>query len=330
VAAAKAARRGHPFVGTEHVLLGILSEPGALACRVLVALGVEREVEARILEAMDGAGHRGPGTDNVVMAPASDPAPAQQVLLRSPEELLRIGFERASVVIVNECHNGMLRSRRTRAVGRRLLPAAHEAGVRHLAMEALTREFADEANLTRRLPHVPVTGSYLAQPDMRDLIADALALGWALVPYECEFHLQPGQSQDYFGTLEFANWRDAEEARNLAEFLDAAPLGAKLLVWCGNSHQRKTPQQYRTGGTWIRLGQRLAERGVEPFVIDQSVTVEYRAGTSPRIADVERFRAELAALGGTAGFLREDDPDPRWQADLSADAYVLSVDNAME
>jgi hypothetical protein len=56
-------------------------------------------------------------------------------LLRSPEELLRIGFERASVVIVNECHNGMLRSRRTRAVGRRLLPAAHQAGVRHLAME---------------------------------------------------------------------------------------------------------------------------------------------------------------------------------------------------
>jgi hypothetical protein len=100
-------------------------------------------------------------------------------------------------------------------------------------------------------------------------------------------------------------------------------------VWCGHSHQRKTPQQYHTGGTWVRLGQRLAERGVKLFVIDQSVTVEYRAGTSPRIADVECFRAELAALGGTAGFLREDDPDPRWQADLSADAYVLSADNAM-
>jgi ATP-dependent Clp protease ATP-binding subunit ClpA len=134
VAAAEAVRRGHPLVGTEHVLLGILSEPDSLGCRVLVALGVEREVEARILEAMDGARHRGPGTDNVAMAPVSDPAPAQQVLLRSPKELLRIGFERAT---------GMLRSRRTRAVGRQLLPAAHEAGVRHLAMEALTPQFAE-------------------------------------------------------------------------------------------------------------------------------------------------------------------------------------------
>jgi hypothetical protein len=134
----------------------------------------------------------------------------------------------------------------------------------------------------------------------------------------------------YFGALEFANWRDAEEARNLAGLLNAAPEGAKLLVWCGHSHQRKTPQQYPTGGTWIWLGRRLAEHGFEPFVIDQSVTVEYHAGTSPRIAGVERFRAGLAALGGTAGFPREDDPDPRRQADLSADACVLSVDNAME
>ena len=55
-------------------------------------------------------------------------------MLRSPEELLSIGFERSSVVIVNECHNGMLRCRRTREVGRRLLPVANEAGVRHLSM----------------------------------------------------------------------------------------------------------------------------------------------------------------------------------------------------
>lgn len=251
-------------------------------------------------------------------------------MLRPPGELLRIGFERSRVVIVNECHNGMLRCRRTREVGRRLLPVADEVGVRHMAMEALTRSFAEEANLTRELPQVPVRESYLAQPDMRDLIADALALGWTLVPYECEFHLGRGQSQDYFRTLEFANWRDAEEARNLAEFLDGTARSTKLLVWCGNSHQRKTPQQYHGGGTWIRLGQRLAEHGIDPFVIDQSVTVEYRTGASPRVGDVERFRAELTALGGTAGFLRDEDPDPRWQADRSADAYVLSVDNAMQ
>lgn len=251
-------------------------------------------------------------------------------MLRSPEELLSIGFERSSVVIVNECHNGLLRCRRTREVGRRLLPAANEAGVRHLAMEALTPAFAGEANATRRLPPAPAIGDYLAQPDMRDLIADALALGWELVPYECDFNLKPGRGEDHFRTLEFANWREAEEARNIAEFLAGSPPGTKLLVWCGNSHQRKTPQHYHSGGTWIRLGQRLAERGIGPFVIDQSVTVEYQPGSSPRMADVERFRAQLEALGGTGGFLREEDPEPRWQANRSADAYVLSLDNSME
>lgn len=251
-------------------------------------------------------------------------------MLRLPEELLSIGFDRSSVVIVNECHNGMLRCRRTREVGRRLLPVANEAGVRHLAMEALTPAFADEANATRRLPPASATWAYLAQPDMRDLIADALALGWELVPYECDFNLKSGQAEDHFRTLEFGNWRDAEEARNIAEFLAGSPPGTKLLVWCGNSHHRKTPQQYHSGGTWIRLGQRLVERGIDPFVIDQSVTVEYKPGSSPRMADVQRFRAQLEALGGTAGFLREEDPEPRWQANRSADAYVLSLDNSME
>jgi hypothetical protein len=249
-------------------------------------------------------------------------------MLRTPEDLLRLGFERGAVVIVNECHNGSLHCRRTREVGRRLLPVAHELGVRHLAMEALYPPFAAEANSTRRLP--PAAAGYLEQPDMRELITDALALGWELVPYECNLHLPPGKGQEYFATLEFANWRDAEEARNLAEFLAAAAAETKLLVWCGHSHQRKTAQRYHVGGTWIRLGQRLLERGIDPFVIDQSVTVEYRSGKSQRRGEVNRYRAELEALGGTAGFLREEDPERRWRDDRSADAYVLSLLNSME
>jgi hypothetical protein len=249
-------------------------------------------------------------------------------MLRTPEDLLRIGFERSAIVIVNECHNGLLRCRRTRAVGRRLLPVAHELGVRHLAMEALYPPYAAEANATRRLPLAGV--GYLEQPDMRELITDALALGWGLVPYECDLKLPPGRGQGYFATLEFANWRDAEEARNLVQFLAAAAAETKLLVWCGHSHQRKTAQRYHIGGTWIRLGQRLMELGVEPFVIDQSVTVEYRSGKSARRGDAKRFRAELEALGGTAGFLREEDPERRWRDDRSADAYVLSLLNSME
>ena len=55
-----------------------------------------------------------------------------------------------------------------------MLLRAHEAGVRVLAIEALTMGFAGQANETRQLPEA--THGYLSQPDMRLLISDALAL----------------------------------------------------------------------------------------------------------------------------------------------------------
>jgi hypothetical protein len=64
-------------------------------------------------------------------------------------------------------------------------------------------------------------------------------------------------------------------------------------------------------------------------VIDQSVTVEYRWRRSPRRNDLKRYRTELSELGGTGAFLREDDPDTRWRDDLSADAWLLSLDTSM-
>jgi len=145
--------------------------------------------------------------------------------VRSPEDVLRIGFERSRVVIVNECHNGDQHCARTRHVGRRLLPVAHELGVRNLAMEALHPWFAQIANRSRELP---VTNArYLGQDDLRWLTADALSLGWELVAYECDFSKWRGRIQR---DVAFANWRDLEEARNLSESL-ARSSGHMLLVW---------------------------------------------------------------------------------------------------
>ena len=59
------------------------------------------------------------------------------------------------------------------------------------------------------------------------------------------------------------------------------------------------------------------------------MTVEYRWRRSPRRQDVKRYAAELQALGGTGGFLREEDPNVRWRNDMSADAWLLSLDNVM-
>jgi len=57
----------------------------------------------------------------------------------SVEELTRRGFAQSPVVMANEAHNGLARCIRTRAVGVRMIEAAHQAGVRDLAMEALPR-----------------------------------------------------------------------------------------------------------------------------------------------------------------------------------------------
>ena len=55
----------------------------------------------------------------------------------SVEELVQWGFGHAPVVMANEAHNGLARCIRTREAGIRMVRAAHEAGVRRLAMEAL-------------------------------------------------------------------------------------------------------------------------------------------------------------------------------------------------
>jgi hypothetical protein len=85
--------------------------------------------------------------------------------LRTSEELLAIGFSRSRVVMMNEAHHLMKRCVRTREIGRRLLPAAHAAGVRHFAIEALHSH-----------------GFTL--PDMQRLVDGAEELGWKVIPYE--------------------------------------------------------------------------------------------------------------------------------------------------
>lgn len=65
-AAAKAAHnRGHSFLGTEHVLLGLLAEPDGIASQVLSRLGVSEQTRDKLEEIMDSPGYFAPtrGTD---------------------------------------------------------------------------------------------------------------------------------------------------------------------------------------------------------------------------------------------------------------------------
>jgi hypothetical protein len=231
--------------------------------------------------------------------------------LRSPEDLLVSAFEGSRVVMMNEAHDDQRRCVRTREIGCRLLPAAHELGVRHLAMEALwDRRFVERANVERRLPEAQ---GYLAQPEMRTLIQGVLDLGWTLLAYEADMTAAPHAD---LMRPEVTAWRELEQARNLHEVLPAEP----TLVWCGWGHLSKcSPPGRQT------MAQHFRElTGLEPFSLDQTITIGSQKQSESWL---ELFADQLAELGGTAGFLARNAP-PGWRQEW-ADAFLLSLENEL-
>lgn len=265
---------------------------------------------------------------------------------RTPNELVTLGFARVPVVLMNEAHSGLARCVRTREVGRRILPAAHAAGVRHLAMEALHPAFAGAANRERLAPEAHLE-SYLGQPEMRALIQAALDLGWTLHCYEADlgvwlqerhgYSVQRGpegelilepewieRHRDELMSDEYTNWREEQQALNLLAVRALIGPEAKLLVWCGNGHLLGAEQ-----GWWVPMGAHLVRRGCPLFAIDQTVTVAFEGpGSTWRAELVERHAADLAAHGGTAGLVLAELPaDAHPMRDV--DAVMLSTDNTL-
>jgi hypothetical protein len=241
---------------------------------------------------------------------------------RTPQELVQEGLRRGRVVMLNEAHDGLKRCIRTRQVGRQILPSAHAMGARHLAMEALQPGDAEAVNASRRPPDA--ADGYLAQPDMGHLIQAAVELGWTLWRYEADFDHAPADLVDQgLMSQAFTNWREAEQARNLAAVLAGLAASDRLLVWCGNSHASKAASH-----DWTPMGHHFAALGKEgAFVIDQAVTVAFAGLEQQQAALVAELTPILDRYGGTAGLLREDaGPLSCWPG---VDALILSTDNAM-
>jgi hypothetical protein len=239
----------------------------------------------------------------------------------SVEELTQFGFARSPVVMANEAHNGLARCVRTREVGVRIIQAAHQAGVRRLAMEALPSPGNEAPEPIREIPSA--TGGYLAQPDMRRLITTALELGWSLWAYEA--NVDVGKSESERLSLETTNWREREQAKNLCRVVAAAP-GDPLLVWCGNSHASR-----QGGSGWIPMGRHFADTsGIQHFVIDQDVTVDFTGqGPDPWVRDLlAELGGTLAAHGGCAGILCEQAPPPL-DGRTGVDAVIVSTENEL-
>jgi hypothetical protein len=69
--------------------------------------------------------------------------------------------------------------------------------------------------------------------------------------------------------------------------------------------------------------------GINPFCIDQTVTVHFPHIDERQKQLAETFRAEVEARGGTAGFLYEEAPG-EFRHRTGYDALLLSTENAME
>jgi hypothetical protein len=236
-------------------------------------------------------------------------------------DLTRWGFAQALVVMANEAHDGLARCIRTREVGIRMIRAAHEAGVRRLAMEALPWP---DRGVSGPVRVIPDQDGYLAQPDMRALITAALDLGWSLWAYDADFEVTPDADPAQFTSLEFTNWREREQAANLCRVLDGAP-AEPLLVWSGNSHACK-----EASGGLVPMGYHFAAlSGSGAFVIDQTVSADWPGHPQPWVQNLLVTLGEtLAAHGGTAGILRDQAPAPlnTWPG---VDAVILSTDNRL-
>jgi hypothetical protein len=241
---------------------------------------------------------------------------------RTPQELVQEGFRRGRVVMLNEAHDGLTRCVRTRQLGRQILPTADAMGVRHLAMEALQPGDAEAANASRQPPDAD--DGYLAQPDMRDLIQAALELGWTLWRYEADIdHAPAALVEQGLMSQAFTNWREVEQARNLAAVLAGLGASDRLLVWCGNGHASRI-----AGDGWTSMGHHFAALVAEgAFVVDQTVTVAFAGLEQRQAARVAELAPILDRYGGTAGLLVEEaGPLSCWPG---VDALIVSTDNAM-
>lgn len=238
---------------------------------------------------------------------------------KSVAEIVRCGFQTSPVVMANEFHRGNQRCIRTRVVGCEIIWAAHQAGCRTLAAEAVAKEDLVELNEYGVLPSSP-KGHYLAQPDMQRLLQMALELGWNFAHYEAD-------SKQFNGVRPLSmveiNMRECEQAQNLHKLLDHYD---QLLVWCGNGHHCKVAVN-----DWNPMGFEFQKAsGIEPFCIDQTQTVNH-GGSMPPFgpALAKRHKVDLCLRGGTAGFLTSQiAADPVLsRCGHGYDALILSDDN---
>jgi hypothetical protein len=127
---------------------------------------------------------------------------------------------------------------------RSLLPALYQQGFRYLALEAL----GDDADLPQRGYPTLGSGFYLREPQLANLVRDALALGFTLVSYDT-----------------MADDREQGQAQNLWRRSLGQDPHAKVVVLAGFGH---IDERLGSGKTMARWLYELS--GINPLTINQT------------------------------------------------------------
>lgn len=162
------------------------------------------------------------------------------------------------IIILNEAHH----KPRHRVFTRQLLQGLYDNGYRYFGVEDINGDYRDSTQFMldslmqeRGYPlNSPISGTYIHEPQMSNLIREAINIGFTLFAYDRD---RPGDRE----------WIQAENIKR--KILDKDPQ-AKILIQCGWYHLLEEEGQSKI---WMASHlKRLT--GIDPFTIYQDLLIE--------------------------------------------------------
>lgn len=165
------------------------------------------------------------------------------------------------IVIISEAHHKI----QHRVFTRNMLATLYSNGFRYLGIEALmtTPENAEtmlmDAELQKRgYPlHGPVSGTYTREPQMSNMIREAIAMGFQIFGYE---------------RADGVEERDLQQAKNILQFMEKHPNG-KVVIHCGWYHAIESNYPKREGEYYMAHHLKQLS-GIDPLTIYQDALSE--------------------------------------------------------
>jgi len=284
----EARRLNHNYIGTEHILLGLLGEPESVACRALSRVGMSLDGTRDEITAMIGPGKTTP-TGHIPFTPRAKKT--LELALREALQLHHnyIGTEHILLGLIREGHG---------VAAQVMKQHADLTGFRAAVLESLTAGIYESPQVPRWLRRrATARGGESGPPSEQAVISATPAADATLSEAARLAGLQPVGSHHLL----------------LAALTDPQTAAARALVALG-VHLDQAMEALRTvqvAGTSDELPEEAGRRQLIIRVSDERLTIE---AADPVI--VEAGRAALSALGDQA------DPADTIRGDLPACASL--------